>query len=66
MRRFHNPIAVAGYSLLFGCLMAAQHEVSGWGARVLLGAGAGVTLGLLLRASRGPMETDSKQPTQRP
>ena len=50
--KFHNPIGVALYAVLFGCIMAARYEASGWVVRILLAAAAGVALALLLRASR--------------
>jgi hypothetical protein len=45
---------VAVYAVVFGCLMAAAHEASGWVVPILLAAAAGVALAQLLRASRGP------------
>jgi hypothetical protein len=54
MRKFHNPIGVAAYALLFGVLMAARYQASNGYARVLIAGVAGAVLGLLLGAARGP------------
>jgi hypothetical protein len=65
VRKIHNPIGVAAYAVLFGCLTVAARDVSALWARVLLAAAGGIALGFLLQAARGPATGDPKRLARR-